>query len=148
MDFIKTSSLRALSELTFQRNWNGLIEKTGPDGSIEKPRPSRAEQPAEERMFRVGQSLNRPSKLGQVHVSTRESNVPRSAKSQPRSRARPCRASREATPRGRATSHVPRPMRHPIRKAAPRPARNIGQIFTRRPAADHESPATTVPICR
>ncbi|CAA7038316.1 unnamed protein product [Microthlaspi erraticum] len=25
MDFIKTSSLRALSELTFQRNWNGLI---------------------------------------------------------------------------------------------------------------------------
>ncbi|CAA7048525.1 unnamed protein product [Microthlaspi erraticum] len=25
MDFIKTSSLRALIELTFQRNWNGLI---------------------------------------------------------------------------------------------------------------------------
>ncbi|CAA7021329.1 unnamed protein product [Microthlaspi erraticum] len=46
MDFIKTSSLRALIELTFQRNWNGLIwmsrkgvttkrVKTAPDGSIE-----------------------------------------------------------------------------------------------------------------
>ncbi|CAA7041389.1 unnamed protein product, partial [Microthlaspi erraticum] len=52
MDFIKTSSLRALIELTFQRNWNGLIwisrkgvitkrVKTAPDGSIEKA-PSRA----------------------------------------------------------------------------------------------------------
>ncbi|CAA7041284.1 unnamed protein product [Microthlaspi erraticum] len=51
MDFIKTSSLRALIELTFQRNWNGLIwmsrkgviakrVKTAPDGSIENQRPN------------------------------------------------------------------------------------------------------------
>ncbi|CAA7036488.1 unnamed protein product [Microthlaspi erraticum] len=51
MDFIKTSSLRALIELTFQRNWNGLIwmsrkgviakrVKTAPDGSIENQRPT------------------------------------------------------------------------------------------------------------
>ncbi|CAA7017824.1 unnamed protein product [Microthlaspi erraticum] len=51
MDFIKTSSLRALIELTFQRNWNGFIwmsrkgviakrVKTAPDGSIENQRPT------------------------------------------------------------------------------------------------------------
>ncbi|CAA7047152.1 unnamed protein product [Microthlaspi erraticum] len=53
MDFIKTSSLRALIELTFQRNWNGLIwmsrkgviakrVKTAPDGHIENQRPTRS----------------------------------------------------------------------------------------------------------
>ncbi|CAA7045897.1 unnamed protein product [Microthlaspi erraticum] len=71
MDFMKTTSLRALIELTFQRKWNGLIwmnikgviakiAKTGPSGSIEKWRPSRAERPAEERMFR-GRPKSKPS---------------------------------------------------------------------------------------
>ncbi|CAA7042225.1 unnamed protein product [Microthlaspi erraticum] len=52
MDFIKTSSLRALIELTFQRKWNGLIwmsrkgviakrVKTAPDGHIENQRRTR-----------------------------------------------------------------------------------------------------------
>ncbi|CAA7020253.1 unnamed protein product [Microthlaspi erraticum] len=51
MDFIKTSSLRALIELTFQRNWNGFIwmsrkgviakrVKAAPDGYIENQRPN------------------------------------------------------------------------------------------------------------
>ncbi|CAA7051108.1 unnamed protein product [Microthlaspi erraticum] len=50
MDFIKTSSPRALSELTLQRNWIGIIwmsrtqvmiklVKTGPDGLIEHSHP-------------------------------------------------------------------------------------------------------------
>ncbi|CAA7035533.1 unnamed protein product [Microthlaspi erraticum] len=71
MDFIKTSSLRALIELTFQCKWSGLIwmsrkgviakiAKTGPGGFFEKPRPSRAERPAEERMFR-GRPKSKPS---------------------------------------------------------------------------------------
>ncbi|CAA7046323.1 unnamed protein product [Microthlaspi erraticum] len=62
MDFIKTSSLRAPIDLTFQRNWNGLIwmsrngvitkrVKTAPDGSIENQRPNRADRLAEERTF-------------------------------------------------------------------------------------------------
>ncbi|CAA7052907.1 unnamed protein product [Microthlaspi erraticum] len=53
MDFIKTSSLRALIELTFQRNWNGFIwmsrkgviakrVKTAPDGHIENQRRTRS----------------------------------------------------------------------------------------------------------
>ncbi|CAA7048677.1 unnamed protein product [Microthlaspi erraticum] len=52
MDFIKTSSLRALIELTFQRNWNGFIwmsrkgviakrVKAAPDGHIENQRRTR-----------------------------------------------------------------------------------------------------------
>ncbi|CAA7035538.1 unnamed protein product [Microthlaspi erraticum] len=77
MDFIKTSSLRALIELTFQRKWNGLIWMSR-KGVIAKrvktvqtayrePRPSRAERPAEERMFR-GRPKSKPS----VQTSIRE----------------------------------------------------------------------------
>ncbi|CAA7015298.1 unnamed protein product [Microthlaspi erraticum] len=82
MDFIKTSSLRALIELTFQRNWNGLIwmsrkgviakrVKTAPDGSIENQRQA-ADRLAEERMFRARPKpsvrlKSRPKFLGRSH---------------------------------------------------------------------------------
>ncbi|CAA7046339.1 unnamed protein product [Microthlaspi erraticum] len=117
MDFIKTSSLRALIELTFQRKWNGLIWMSR-KGVIAKrvktvqrlyreSRPSRAERPAEERMFRLGQNL-RPSRpkfnRSGRYASRPGKQCPRSATPHhSRCRARPCRASREATPRGRAT---------------------------------------------
>ncbi|CAA7038419.1 unnamed protein product [Microthlaspi erraticum] len=97
MDFIKTSSLRALIELTFQRNWNGLIWMSR-KGVIAKRvktvqrlyRESRqaAERPAEERMFRSAKII-RPSEVS-AKVQHRPithhdpgNNVPRSAKPQP-----------------------------------------------------------------
>ncbi|CAA7053149.1 unnamed protein product [Microthlaspi erraticum] len=164
MDFIKTSSLRALSELTFQRNWNGLIwmsrkgvitkrVKTGPGGSIEKPRPSRAERPAEKRMFPRSAKIksirlkSRP-KFKLIRPSTHHdpgSNVPRSAKPRPLKpcRARPCRASREASlaaarPNSRTTADGA------VRAGKPRPAsgrESIGQSFTVRPQRPTENPS-------
>ncbi|CAA7041922.1 unnamed protein product [Microthlaspi erraticum] len=70
MDFIKTSSLRALIELTFQRNWNGLIwmrrngvttkrVKTAPDGSLENQRPT----------AQSGSPRNERSTLGQKAIN-------------------------------------------------------------------------------
>ncbi|CAA7020411.1 unnamed protein product [Microthlaspi erraticum] len=89
MDFIKTSSLRALIELTFQRNWNGFIwmsrkgviakrVKTAPDGHIENQR-QRAVRLAEERCSALGQNRSvrlksRPKSkpLGRSRNTTRE----------------------------------------------------------------------------
>ncbi|CAA7029399.1 unnamed protein product [Microthlaspi erraticum] len=73
MDFIKTSSLRALIELTFQRKWNGLIwmsrkgviakrVKAAPDGSIENQR----------RTAQTGWPRNDCSALGQSHIRPTE----------------------------------------------------------------------------
>ncbi|CAA7051713.1 unnamed protein product [Microthlaspi erraticum] len=111
MDFIKTSSLRALIELTFQRNWNGLIWMSR-KGVITK------------RVKTVQTALSRISAQPRSPAG-RETIVRGRPKLQtftPR-RARPCRASRETRPRGRATLRVPRPM-HPSEpgKNVPRPA--------------------------
>ncbi|CAA7047654.1 unnamed protein product [Microthlaspi erraticum] len=118
MDFIKTSSLRALSELTFQRNWNGLIwmsrkgvitkrVKTGPDGSIEK-RAKPADRLAEKRMFR-----------GRPKSSVRLKSRP---KFKPSGRSRI--TTRETMSRGRpshATQAMPRTMpREPEQASRPR----------------------------
>ncbi|CAA7040975.1 unnamed protein product [Microthlaspi erraticum] len=118
MDFIKTSSLRALIELTFQRNWNGLIwmsrkgviakrVKTAPDGSIENQRRTRS--PAGRgTMFRARPKYSvrlksRPkSKPPADHASRPGKHCPRSAKPQRTPRARPC-ARAGNKPRGRAT---------------------------------------------
>ncbi|CAA7035281.1 unnamed protein product [Microthlaspi erraticum] len=96
MDFIKTSSLRALIELTFQRNWNGFIwmsrkgviakrVKTAPDGSIENQRPNRAVRLAEERMFRARPKPSPSEVSAKVQTTGRSQHdpgniVPRSAK--------------------------------------------------------------------
>ncbi|CAA7051210.1 unnamed protein product [Microthlaspi erraticum] len=96
MDFIKTSSLRALIELTFQRNWNGLIwmsrkgvitkrVETVQTALSREQRPNRAVRLAEEHMFALGQSSSvrlksRPKSkpLGRSRITTRETS-PRSA---------------------------------------------------------------------
>ncbi|CAA7017989.1 unnamed protein product [Microthlaspi erraticum] len=166
MDFIKTSSLRALIELTFQRNWNGLIwmsrkgvttkrVKTGPDGSIENQRPNRADRLAEKRCFTLGQNHIRPSEVSAKvqtfgrYASRPGKHVPRSATPQPLT---PCATTmpREPgnKPRGRATCLVPRPMRRPSRETTSRVRpRNHRPIFTVRPQRPTTNrPATTVPI--
>ncbi|CAA7021318.1 unnamed protein product [Microthlaspi erraticum] len=73
MDFIKTSSLRALIELTFQRNWNGFIwmsrkgviakrVKAAPDGYIENQRPN-AQSGWPRNMFRARPNRIRPTEV-------------------------------------------------------------------------------------
>ncbi|CAA7023191.1 unnamed protein product [Microthlaspi erraticum] len=141
MDFIKTSSLRALIELTFQRNWNGFIwmsrkgviakrVKAAPDGHIENQRPN----------AQSGWPRNECSALGQNRI--RPTEVSAKVQTIGRSRIRPGKhcpavgqAKRHATPRttkraSRETSlaaaqpvRVPRPM-HPSEpgKNVPRPA--------------------------
>ncbi|CAA7032054.1 unnamed protein product [Microthlaspi erraticum] len=98
MDFIKTSSLRALIELTFQRNWNGLIwmSRKGvttkrvedcPDGSIEnsaQPR-SPAGRGTSSTLGQISsvRLKSRPkSKLGRAHHDP-GNYCPRSATPQP-----------------------------------------------------------------
>ncbi|CAA7027488.1 unnamed protein product [Microthlaspi erraticum] len=147
MDFIKTSSLRALIELTFQRKWNGLIwmsrkgviakrVKTAPDGSIENQRPNRADRLAEERMFRARPkpSVRLKSRPKFNHPAERihdpGNNVPRSAKP---------RTSHTAHDRARAGKNASRPRNLTRTTADVRPSRenvrvrprNIGQILIR-----------------
>ncbi|CAA7028552.1 unnamed protein product [Microthlaspi erraticum] len=149
MDFIKTSSLRALIELTFQRNWNGLIWMSR-KGVITK------------RVKTVQTALSRIS--ANRAAAGRETNVPRRPnlsvrlKSRPKFNHRPIRiTTREAMSRGRPPRHshatmprttmprepgtslaaaqpsrVPRPM-HPSEPGR-RPTsgrESIGQCFTR-----------------
>ncbi|CAA7039415.1 unnamed protein product [Microthlaspi erraticum] len=152
MDFIKTSSLRALIELTFQRNWNGLIwmsrkgviqkSEDCPDGSIEKA-PNRAVRLAEERMFRVGQI--RPSVQSHGRSSRPGKHVPRSAKPrhEPRTTSRASReASLAAAQLSRTTADAPsEPGKRPTSGREHRP--NLHP-------SDHSGrprihPATTVP---
>ncbi|CAA7031771.1 unnamed protein product [Microthlaspi erraticum] len=159
MDFIKTSSLRALIELTFQRNWNGLIwmsrkgviakrVKAAPDGHIENQRRTR--RPAGR-----GTNVPRSAKTVSVRLKSRPKSktvgrsqsrpgkhCPRSAK--PRHAAHDHRASRE-TPRGRATHltyHAERAIRPGKRPASGR--ETIGQIH-RRPHRPTASSGPTVP---
>ncbi|CAA7040836.1 unnamed protein product [Microthlaspi erraticum] len=124
MDFIKTSSLRALIELTFQRNWNGLIWMSR-KGVITK-----RVKTVQTALSRISAQPRSPAGRGN-YVSARPNSSVR-LKSRPKSkpfgrprnttretlsrgrpssklhaaRARPCRASRGTRPRGRAT--VPR----------------------------------------
>ncbi|CAA7018837.1 unnamed protein product [Microthlaspi erraticum] len=140
MDFIKTSSLRALIELTFQRNWNGFIwmsrkgviakrVKAAPDGHIENQRRTRS--PAGR-----GTNVPRSAKTVSVRLKSRPKSKPSADHATTRetlSRGRP--SQRHATPRttsaraGKQASRprnpfrVPRPM-HPSEpgKNVPRPA--------------------------
>ncbi|CAA7021827.1 unnamed protein product [Microthlaspi erraticum] len=73
MDFIKTSSLRALIELTFQRNWNGIIwmSRKGVttkrvktvQTALSRTAPNRAVRLAEKRMFRARPNHIRPTEV-------------------------------------------------------------------------------------
>ncbi|CAA7037708.1 unnamed protein product [Microthlaspi erraticum] len=95
MDFIKTSSLRALIELTFQRNWNGLIwmsrkgvttkrVKTVQTALSRKRPTAQSGWPRNECSARPNQSVrlkSRPKfKPPADHASRPGKHVPRSAK--------------------------------------------------------------------
>ncbi|CAA7045395.1 unnamed protein product [Microthlaspi erraticum] len=102
MDFIKTSSLRALIELTFQRNWNGLIWMSR-KGVITK------------RVKTVQTALSRISAQPRSPAG-RGTNVPRSAKSSVRLKSRP-----KSKP---PADHATRPGKHCPRSAKPQPSRH------------------------
>ncbi|CAA7045141.1 unnamed protein product [Microthlaspi erraticum] len=163
MDFIKTSSLRALIELTFQRKWNGLIwmsrkgviakrVKTAPDGHIENQRRTRSRL-AEERCSALGQNRIRPTEVSAkvqtirpITHTTRET----------------CPAVGQATPRQAAHDHaaragkqslaaaqlVPRTTADASVRAGKTPTsgrETIGQIHPSDQAGRPKHPATTVP---
>ncbi|CAA7040573.1 unnamed protein product [Microthlaspi erraticum] len=117
MDFIKTSSLRALIELTFQRNWNGLIWMSR-KGVIQKVKTvqtalsrnsANRERLAEERMFRVGQSPNTSVPPNHGRSRTDPGTMSRGRPSHNHSRCR-ARSRREEVRLAAATTHVPRPI--------------------------------------
>ncbi|CAA7053764.1 unnamed protein product [Microthlaspi erraticum] len=167
MDFIKTSSLRALIELTFQRNWNGLIwmsrkgvitkrVKTGPDGSIENQRPNRAAGWPRER-FTLGQITSvrlksRPKfKPPADRITTRETmSRGRPQRSRHAAHDHAARAGKQSLAAAQP-SRVPRPMA-PSEPGSyvPRPAEKASANLH---PSDHSGrprirPATTVPIVR
>ncbi|CAA7052957.1 unnamed protein product [Microthlaspi erraticum] len=149
MDFIKTSSLRALIELTFQRNWNGLIWMS------RKGVTTKRVKTVQTALSRISAQTAQPA--------GRETFVSRSAKTSVRLKSRP-----KFKPSGRHArpgKHVPRSASHdhstPCRatyltyhgrwrrpsRTVPRPAEKHRPIFTRpTTAADRIHPATTVPI--
>ncbi|CAA7022538.1 unnamed protein product [Microthlaspi erraticum] len=139
MDFIKTSSLRALIELTFQRNWNGLIwmSRKGVitkrvktvQTALSRTAPNRAVRLAEERMFRARPNSSVRLKSRPKSKTTRPithhdpGNCPRSATPQRHAtRARPKRASREVSlAAAQLLPYHARTLR-PTRENVPRPA--------------------------
>ncbi|CAA7053989.1 unnamed protein product [Microthlaspi erraticum] len=157
MDFIKTSSLRALIELTFQRNWNGLIwmsrkgvttkrvktVQTALSRNSAQPRSPAGRGTNVPRSAKVSVRLkSRPKSkpLGRSHITTRET-LPAVGQANARHTAHDQSARAGNKPRGRATVRVPRPM-HPSEpgKNVPRPAENfIGQIHPSTTPADRES---------
>ncbi|CAA7044592.1 unnamed protein product [Microthlaspi erraticum] len=163
MDFIKTSSLRALIELTFQRNWNGLIwmsrkgvttkrVETVQTALSREQRPNRAVRLAEERMFRARPKLVRPTEVSAKSKTTRPITHHDPGNSSPRS-ATPHRPRQPRTtkarepgskPRGRATrfTYRARTLR-PTRGVTPRvrPRDFIGQTLSARPRRPTVNPS-------
>ncbi|CAA7041337.1 unnamed protein product [Microthlaspi erraticum] len=156
MDFIKTSSLRALIELTFQRNWNGLIWMSR-KGVITKrvktvqtalsrisaqprsPAGRGTNVSARPNLIRPSEVSAKVQTVGRSRITTRETS-PRSANAPTPHRARPKRASREK-PRGRAT-RVPRPTLRPSRELRPvRPRFHRPNLHP----SDHATAATIRP---
>ncbi|CAA7035339.1 unnamed protein product [Microthlaspi erraticum] len=156
MDFIKTSSPRALSELTLQRNWIGIIwmsrsedmiklVKTGPDGLIEHLHP-KPRTPADR-----GTNVPRSSRA-HIRISSSprpssrpdpESNALRSSRSLPRHH-KPCTtAPREHEGNSCAAQPVNRgrPIRANRRASSRDRSRFIGQNLSIRltPSAEHEN---------
>ncbi|CAA7035244.1 unnamed protein product [Microthlaspi erraticum] len=119
MDFIKTSSLRALIELTFQRNWNGLIwmSRKGVTTKRVKTVQTALSRISAQPRSPAGRGTNvprsakivRPSEVSAKVQNRRPITQSRPGKHCPRSatpqltprRARPKRASREQASRPR-----------------------------------------------
>ncbi|CAA7061743.1 unnamed protein product [Microthlaspi erraticum] len=149
MDFIKTSSLRALIELTFQRNWNGLIwmsrkgvttkrVKTVQTALSRESAPKPRSPAGRETCSALGQITSvrlksRPKSKPIGRSRTRPGKhcpaVGQAKRSTPR-RARPKRASRETSLAAAQPFRVPRPMHpsEPGRTSHVRPRILIGQI--------------------
>ncbi|CAA7043391.1 unnamed protein product [Microthlaspi erraticum] len=146
MDFIKTSSLRALIELTFQRNWNGIIwmSRKGVMKSEDCPDGYRAHTggPRNERTA-IARTYPHPAKSGRL-TSDPGNNVPRSA-------VPPATTSR-ARPRARTGKQASRP-RTPMYRGRPirptgstsRPAKFHRPNPSVRPRGRPKTSATTVP---
>ncbi|CAA7038413.1 unnamed protein product [Microthlaspi erraticum] len=153
MDFIKTSSLRALIELTFQRNWNGFIwmsrkgviakrVKTAPDGSIENQRPTRSPAgrgtnvPRSAKTIRPTEVSAKVQTVGRSRITTRET-----ARGRPRHNAHATPRTTKAREPGNASrprnsSRVPRPTSVRAGELRPSGRETIGQIFP----SDHGRP--------
>ncbi|CAA7040987.1 unnamed protein product [Microthlaspi erraticum] len=163
MDFIKTSSLRALIELTFQRNWNGLIwmsRKGVTTKRVKTVQTALSRNSAQPRspagrgtMFRARPKLSvrlksRPKSkpLGRSRITTRETS-PRSATPQPprHSRARPKRASRESLAAAQLAQYRARTLRPTGRTPRVRPRISSAKLIRRprRPTVNPSGP--TVP---
>ncbi|CAA7057435.1 unnamed protein product [Microthlaspi erraticum] len=160
MDFIKTSSLRALIELTFQRNWNGLIWMSRKGVTTKRVKTVQtalsriSAQTAQsgwprERMFPLGQITSvrlksrpkfKPS--GRSRITTRET-MSRGRPRHNRSRHAAHDHAREpgSKPRGRATfSRTTADAPSEPGSYVPRPAENSSANLHRpTTAADHES---------
>ncbi|CAA7030846.1 unnamed protein product [Microthlaspi erraticum] len=102
MDFIKTSSLRALIELTFQRNWNGLIW-----------------------MSRKGVTTKRvktvQTALSRISAQTAQSGWPRNECSRSAKLVRPSEVSAKVQT---SADHASRPGKHVPRSAKPQRSRH------------------------
>ncbi|CAA7016403.1 unnamed protein product [Microthlaspi erraticum] len=152
MDFIKTSSLRALIELTFQRNWNGFIwmsrkgviakrVKAAPDGHIENQRPNAQTGWPRNDVPRSAKTVFRPTEVSAKVQTIRPIThhdpgniVPRSAK-QRHATPRTTSARAGKKPRGRATrSRTTADASVRAGKIVPRPAEKPSAKFIRRPA--------------
>ncbi|CAA7038330.1 unnamed protein product [Microthlaspi erraticum] len=165
MDFIKTSSLRALIELTFQRNWNGLIwmsrkgvitkrVKTVQTALSRISAQPRSPAGRETNCFTLGQII-RPSEVSAkvqtdrpITITTREtlSRGRPSTTLTPR-RARPCRASREQASRPRNPSRTTADASVRAGKTSHvRPRNHRPNLIRPTTPADRIHPATTVPI--
>ncbi|CAA7016806.1 unnamed protein product [Microthlaspi erraticum] len=157
MDFIKTSSLRALIELTFQRNWNGFIwmsrkgviakrVKAAPDGHIENQRRTRrpagrgTNVPRSAKTVSVRLKSRPKSKPSADHAYDPGNIVPRSAKQASRHAAHDqARASRETSLA--AAQPVPRTTADASVRAGknvPRPAEKPSAKSIRRPSRPTE----------
>ncbi|CAA7039494.1 unnamed protein product [Microthlaspi erraticum] len=117
MDFIKTSSLRALIELTFQRNWNGLIwmSRKGVTTKRVKTVQTALSRISAQPRSPAGRGTNVPLGQSHIRVKSRHNHDPGNiARGRPQRHATPrttSRASREQASRPR-NPRVPRPM-HP-----------------------------------
>ncbi|CAA7058464.1 unnamed protein product [Microthlaspi erraticum] len=161
MDFIKTSSLRALIELTFQRNWNGLIwmSRKGVITKRVKTVQTALSRISAQPRSPAGRGTNVPRSAKTVRLKSRPKSKPlgrsRITTRETLSRGRPSQTSRhtahdQSARAGKQASRPRNPLAYhgrcirPSREEHPRPAENfIGQISSvrpRRPTANPSGP--------
>ncbi|CAA7061015.1 unnamed protein product [Microthlaspi erraticum] len=145
MDFIKTSSLRALIELTFQRNWNGLIWMSRKGVITKRVKTVQTALSRKRPTAQTGRGTNVPRPKSSVRLKSRPKFKP-SGRSRITTRET-CPAVGQATTTHSATPREPgsnasRPRNllayhgrciRPSREDVPRPAEKHRPIFTVRP---------------